>query len=103
MASPSPGSVINLLENWNPKVKGGLHNNQIWQGLKGKSPQEIEAYAANLLKNPQVIHSFLGSIDPALAQKVHSNPIFRNLQNKSPDEIGTIITNLANTAGIFRR
>jgi len=94
---------MGMLENWNPDTKKRLQTNQLWQALKGKSPREIEEYAANLIKNPQFVSEVLGTVDPGLARRVQNSPIYQNLRDKNPDEIGRILTNLAGSAGLLRR
>ena len=48
-AGNSPSVVMDMMEGWMPGAKDKLANNQMWQSLKGKSPQEIEGYANNLV------------------------------------------------------
>jgi len=42
-----PEAIMNFLEQQKPEVA----KHEIWQHLKGMSPQEIESYAGNLVKS----------------------------------------------------
>lgn len=46
-AGNSPDMIMSNLEKNYPQ----LQNNQMWKGLKGKSPQEIEQYSINLINS----------------------------------------------------
>jgi hypothetical protein len=46
-AGNSPQVIMDMLEKQHPSVR----EQQIWQSLKGKSPNEIEDYAKNLVQS----------------------------------------------------
>ena len=48
-AGNTPAQIMDMMEEWAPGAKEKLMGNQMWQGLKGKSPDEINTYANNLI------------------------------------------------------
>jgi len=50
-AGSDPTTIMEALEAHAPALK----NNNIWNALRGKTPDEISAYASNLAKNMGVL------------------------------------------------